>query len=124
MTENEEKILQSIQAESKQTNLILAGIAGFLFNLTLWGLLTGLLFGFGFLFAPGFFFTAAGITALVGVALALSSLNLDLVSARPSFTTYAPSKPFKRGQPISNLPKYGDFQPREKETDVQRWERF
>ena len=83
MAENEEKILKEIQAELKLSNNILGGVSQFIFHFTLWGLVAGVLYGFGLavesIFGSGWFvFVMAGIVAVAGVGRALLALKTML----------------------------------------------
>ena len=82
MRDKETELLESIRDELRETKKLLAGISGFLGNVTLWGFLSGLLFFFSSQFAPGFFFTAGSIVAVLGIALALSSLHSSFSEKR------------------------------------------
>ena len=67
--------MQTVRDELQKTNKLLSGISGFLANLTLWGFLAAVLFFFSTQFAPRFFFSAGAVVAVLGIALALSSLH-------------------------------------------------
>ena len=75
MSENEEKLLQAIHAELKETNNVLSGISGFIWNFIFWGFFAGLFFVLGSFFEPSFFFPFAGLLALIGLFLSLSALK-------------------------------------------------
>jgi hypothetical protein len=100
MAENEEKILKEIQAELKLSNNILGGVSQFLFHFTLWGLVAGVLYGFGLavesIFGSGWFvFVMAGIVAVAGVGRALLALKTMLDEpVVPKQFAPRPKKPF------------------------------
>ena len=80
--DKDRELMQAVHEDLLETNRLLSGISGFLGNLTLWGFLSGLLFFFGSQFAPEFFFTAGALVAILGVALAISSLHFSPVAKR------------------------------------------
>ncbi len=75
MSENEERLLQAIHSELRETNNVLSGISGFIWNFVFWGFFAGLFFVLGSFFEPTFFFPLAGLLALIGLLLSLSALK-------------------------------------------------
>ncbi len=91
MSENEEKLLQAIHSELRETNNVLSGISGFIWNFVFWGFSAGLFFVLDSFFEPAFFFTFAGLLALIGLVLSLSALKF-----RWSFKSLWDSEPEPR----------------------------
>jgi hypothetical protein len=75
MSENEERLLQAIHSELRETNNVLSGISGFIWNFVFWSFFAGLFFVLGSFFEPAFFFPLAGLLGLIGLVLSLSALK-------------------------------------------------
>ena len=102
MGDRDTEILRAVRAELQETNKLLGGISGFLGNITLWGLLAALLFALGTQFAPGFFLTLSAIVAILGIALALSSLQSSRDSS-PSTKKWKREEPVRSGKGLAKL---------------------